>query len=227
MRRAGWILGVLLNALVIAACDGGDGDKGPVEGKDVSMSEPDASVSEDVVASPDGLSGQEDLTAPREDVEGPFEDLTVPEELVPVPEEDVSVPEEARVVPEEDIVVPKEDVVVPEEDVVVPEEDVVASKGACDNPADLQVFEATPDMGKKVGDCVMGCIGQGVPCWSKCVQDSTGLSAGCSTCFGEVIQCTVDKCMIQCIVPDSPGCADCRAKNCGPSFEACAGVPMS
>lgn len=56
-----------------------------------------------------------------------------------------------------------------------------------------------------------------------CVEDDIGLSTECASCFGETTQCTIDNCLAECVDPLSDECATCRATNCDPAFEACAG----
>ncbi len=224
MRIARVWLGAIVAATLLMGCDGGDGGDKPNGGKDVEQGGPEVLVADDVTTAPDEQAVEPDLV-------GPGEDLVVPpEEDVGQPGEDVVEPKEDLTQPEPDVTVPEEDLGQPEEDIVeLPPEDVVASKGACDNPGDTAVFEGTPDLSDKVSKCVMSCIMNAdvAGCSTTCIQDATGLSGGCAQCFGGVVDCTVKNCMLKCMDPNSAACAECRATNCGPAFEECAGVPMT
>lgn len=221
-----WLAVVLVAVFVGLGCDGGDGgEKGPGTGKDLSQEQPDSVQGDDTgaakdsaVGGPDGAGDEDGSVGPVEEVREPVEDL-VPQEDVVLPPEEIAVPEDTGV--------PGEDA--GPVDLGMPPEDVATSQGACDNPADMDVFEGTPDLSDKVSKCVMSCIMNPdvAGCSKTCIQDATGLSSGCSQCFGDVVACTVKKCMMQCIDSGSPACADCREKNCGPAFEECAGVPMT
>jgi len=147
------------------------------------------------------------------------------------PVEDSSTPLADAVKPLEEIWEQPEEVHVPEQDLQQEEDvgqvaEVATSAGACDNPVDLATLESTTDLSDKVAGCAMQCLGQGVACMSGCVQDASGLSDGCSACFGEAIQCTMSSCMLQCIDSGSQSCADCQQQKCAPAFLECAGVPM-
>ena len=160
----------------------------------------------------------EELATQEPDTATPLEDTWLP------PVDTIQAPEEIWEQPEE-VFTPEEDV--QQEEDVGQVAEVATSAGACDNPADLATLESTADLSGKIAGCAMQCIGQGVPCMSGCVQDATGLSEGCSGCFGEAIQCTMSSCMLQCIDSGSPACADCQQQKCAPAFEQCAGAPTS
>ena len=98
--------------------------------------------------------------------------------------------------------------------------------GACDNAADLGILGSNTDIGSTVGNCATGCLGRGEPCITACMEERSGLSSGCSACFGAVGQCTIDRCALQCISPSSAGCQTCQRNNCLPAFERCAGMAM-
>lgn len=100
-----------------------------------------------------------------------------------------------------------------------------APAGACDNEADIEIM-GTTDIGGTVGSCATSCLFQGAACITSCVERDSGLTSACSACFGQVGQCTVDRCALQCTSPGSSGCQTCQANNCFPAFEACSGVEM-
>lgn len=105
---------------------------------------------------------------------------------------------------------------------------VVDGDGACTNSADSAVLAgAGGDVITGVmGDCTIGCFSGGdpAPCISECVEGETGLSSGCSDCFGQTGACTLTSCIFDCLTPDSPTCAACVQTNCGGAFSECAGL---
>lgn len=105
--------------------------------------------------------------------------------------------------------------------------DVQASTGACENEGDIAALGAIADRIEEViGNCARNCAfgGDVANCATACVEQDAGVSNACASCFGEVTQCTVASCALQCISPSSAQCTQCRADNCDPAFEACAGV---
>jgi hypothetical protein len=108
---------------------------------------------------------------------------------------------------------------------------IVVEEGACTNPSDAEILG---EMGGAaitgaIGDCTIGCFsgGGGEPaCISECVEGDTGLSGGCSDCFGETGSCKLTACIFDCLTPASEVCTECVAANCGEAFEECAGLPF-
>lgn len=100
--------------------------------------------------------------------------------------------------------------------------DAAASKGACDNPADLQAL-AKADPEKAIGGCVSKCFTPGPNC-TGCLKTGLGTSDGCTACFAGIVDCTVKNCALLCINAGSKGCADCQQLKCFPAFEQCSGV---
>ena len=103
------------------------------------------------------------------------------------------------------------------------------SDGACDNAADEAELEALEDtLEDIIGNCALSCIlaSDRATCGGDCVSADTGLSNGCSGCFGEIIACTADHCAVPCgWDAEGEDCASCREENCNDDFEACAGIP--
>lgn len=98
-------------------------------------------------------------------------------------------------------------------------------EGACVGAMDYAIITTTDGLADKMSGCAFSCFSSSDPdCRTNCVQTETGLSDACSACFGENIACTVASCALQCISPDSPGCASCQATNCAPAFADCAGI---
>lgn len=115
--------------------------------------------------------------------------------------------------------------IVPFDDGGPPDETPVHTD-ACDNDADLNVLSTHEDIGGVVGDCAVSCLGQGPVCTGNCIQEGAGFTDDCTACFTQVAQCTVNRCAIPCIQPDSAACGTCQSNRCFPAFETCAGVAM-
>jgi hypothetical protein len=180
-------------------------------------------------AQPDAIVGSDVTTPPAEDTATPpAEDATTPpaEDTATAPE-DTAPPAEDTAPPAEDTATAPEDTAPPEEDTATPPEDTTPSRGACDNAEDLPRFTDAATIEGHVSACVTQCLTSGqlnATCYSGCMQTRAGFSAGCSACFGEVMQCTVANCALQCIDASSAGCTTCRDTKCTPAFETCAGV---
>jgi hypothetical protein len=100
--------------------------------------------------------------------------------------------------------------------------------GACGNTGDLAIIGAT-DVGAALYACTLGCASDADPegCTAACVATDTGLSAGCSACYGALGTCTVASCLTDCAGdPTSSACVDCTTASCGDAFTACSGVPI-
>ena len=99
-----------------------------------------------------------------------------------------------------------------------------APGGACTNQADLAVVQSK-DVATIAGTCGKNNIGNETAT-KKCIKDETNLSDPCVGCFYDTIQCTISKCLTQCLAdPAAQACKDCRAQNCDPAFYACSGLP--
>ena len=94
--------------------------------------------------------------------------------------------------------------------------------GACTNTADETII-CEAGFPAAVQACGTSNLGD-AEAIAMCVEDDIGLSTECASCFGETTQCTIDNCITQCGTdPLGDACTDCRATNCDPAFEACAG----
>ncbi len=181
-------------------------------------------------AQPDAIVGSDVTTPPAEDTATPpAEDATTPpaEDTATAPEDTATTPEDTATPPAEDTAAAPEDTAPPEEDTATPPEDTTPSRGACDNAEDLPRFTDAATIEGHVSGCVTQCLTSGqlnATCYSGCMQTRAGFSAGCSACFGEVMQCTVTNCALQCFDASSAGCTSCRDTKCTPAFETCAGV---
>merc|ERR1711998_50476 len=60
---------------------------------------------------------------------------------------------------------------------------------------------------------------------SKCIADLSKISTGCSNCFGQVAQCTLKNCAVQCLVdPTSSTCQTCGHSHCDDLAKSCSGL---
>jgi len=98
--------------------------------------------------------------------------------------------------------------------------------GACTNAADMMAL-ARADINAVITSCVQTSFGA-EPATSNCIQMMTGLSDGCTMCFGGSVSCVTMNCLAQCLAnPMAPACTTCRMTNCDPEFVACSGLsPM-
>ncbi|MBL8946935.1 MAG: hypothetical protein JNK45_27435 [Myxococcales bacterium] len=57
-----------------------------------------------------------------------------------------------------------------------------------------------------------------------CVEEQSGISSDCASCFGLTIGCVFEQCLPACFDTASAECVDCRTTNCDPPFLACSGL---
>ena len=74
--------------------------------------------------------------------------------------------------------------------------------------------------------CLIRCVGGGTECAIECIMGDTGLSRDCSTCWANMGLCTLQNCVLECIIPTSAACAACSELNCFPAAVECTGIPM-
>lgn len=108
---------------------------------------------------------------------------------------------------------------------------------ACQNEVDLGWLQADQKdamTGRELareaaGDCGLACLSECAPgdCAVKCMTNrkSVSLSKTCSSCYGDIVICTIDKCLTRCISdPQAPDCKACQEeKGCQAAFDACTG----
>jgi hypothetical protein len=113
--------------------------------------------------------------------------------------------------------------------------------GACLNDDDKIVLCALEDTIDDImetcgtGDCIgqIGdtSVGGGLAtCGRDCMIAETNFSDGCSSCFGEILACTMRECGVQAlgaISGDRTELEACVAENCDDDFSACAGVSLN
>ena len=60
---------------------------------------------------------------------------------------------------------------------------------------------------------------------AQCIVSTDRLSASCANCMGQVSQCTVKHCAVQCLVdPTAPACQACGHQNCDALAKTCSGL---
>jgi hypothetical protein len=107
-------------------------------------------------------------------------------------------------------------------------ESFVELDNACNDADNISKLKDQPKTEKASQSCGFQCITASDfgGCVSSCVQKSLGISSTCASCFGSDATCTKDKCLAQCINPQSPGCLACSKQQCGAAFSACSGLPI-
>ena len=81
-----------------------------------------------------------------------------------------------------------------------------------------EVAEVLFDQSQEVRDRLGACIAQ-------CLVDQTGLSEGCSACYGFIGACAAAECLTECS-KDSAGapCRDCVDLHCTDTYDDCTGL---
>ncbi|NUN12590.1 MAG: hypothetical protein HUU55_03020 [Myxococcales bacterium] len=101
---------------------------------------------------------------------------------------------------------------------------------ACLNTADLAAM-SNVNTGVIGSNCGVSCLFAGDPaaCTATCVQNQTGVSGACASCFGDLVACTIDNCVSACATnPSSSNCFVCQANaGCTEAFNQCAGIPAN
>ncbi|CAE7468260.1 unnamed protein product [Symbiodinium sp. CCMP2592] len=112
-----------------------------------------------------------------------------------------------------------------EEESAKVEEEAELEGGGCTGAADMGVWKGG---GKKSFDAALNHCGRscaaGFPCTKDCMQKK-GYSDGCASCMAQLVGCSRDHCMNQCITNDkAPACTHCVKANCRPKMKACSGL---
>jgi len=107
------------------------------------------------------------------------------------------------------------------------------SVDACLNQEDLAIIQDQAAMlGTEADDCAAGCVGSEatpyIDCATPCMEETTGLSAGCSICYLGKSKCTAVHCPEDCLEgsnSSAPVCIACQEENgCSDTFYACSGL---
>ncbi|CAE7210430.1 unnamed protein product [Symbiodinium pilosum] len=112
-----------------------------------------------------------------------------------------------------------------EEEAVEVEEDAEMEGGGCTNSHDIGVWKhgGRRSFDAALNSCGRGCAA-GFPCTKDCMQRK-GYSGGCASCMAQLVGCSRDHCMNQCISNDkSPACTHCVKSSCRPKMKACSGL---
>ena len=96
----------------------------------------------------------------------------------------------------------------------------------CLSSEDTDVLAST-DMAPTFHACMSGCMGEPADCAGQCVAEATGLSAGCSLCWGAAVTCAATECTDPCAdSEETAACAGCVADSCELEFQQCSGLEV-
>ncbi|CAE6955723.1 unnamed protein product [Symbiodinium natans] len=112
-----------------------------------------------------------------------------------------------------------------EEEAVYVEEEAELEGGGCTNSNDMKVWKhgGRKSFDASLNHCGRSCAA-GYPCTKDCMQKK-GYSSGCAGCMAQLVGCSRDHCMNQCITNDkSPACTHCVKSSCRPKMKACSGL---
>ncbi|KAH3760824.1 hypothetical protein Pelo_7319 [Pelomyxa schiedti] len=113
------------------------------------------------------------------------------------------------------------------ETVILPNMD----ENMCTSPEDTERIEELRKSGKfhdVASHCGRMCRRKQdiAECAGRCLQDSTGISQGCASCFAADIQCALKHCKMACWrSSESKKCIACHNKYCTPALQTCTGLP--
>lgn len=152
------------------------------------------------------------------------QDTGTNQEVVPMDTAQPDVSEDTTVDTGPDLLDVAEQVSQPDVLVDIGPSDTTTGDGACNNLDDLGKM-ASLDIASVSQSCVTSCIMSSDPaCSADCVENKTGLSPGCSACFGALLDCTKKNCLMACMGGAGEACDTCIADKCLGAFEECAGV---
>merc|ERR1719410_452641 len=100
-----------------------------------------------------------------------------------------------------------------------------AATDACKDAADQKVWNGVgkTQFQSDLSACGHQCLGT-ASCTAKCIEKK-GYTEACSSCFGDLVGCTKDNCMFDCMLDASgSSCKSCVDKSCTPAFETCSGL---
>jgi len=98
--------------------------------------------------------------------------------------------------------------------------------GVCQNPKDCP-FVADGTARLTAGTCGQGCIGKAETCSRDCITMMLDMSSECATCYADTVNCTIAKCLSECIGDaEAAACKQCQVdKGCRSAFDTCSGLP--
>merc|ERR1719492_703658 len=97
-----------------------------------------------------------------------------------------------------------------------------AGTDACKDAADQKIWngDGKTNFASDLSKCGNQCLG-GASCTTDCIKKDAGYTETCSSCFGALVGCTKDNCMID---AQGSSCKSCVDKSCTPAFETCSGL---
>jgi hypothetical protein len=112
------------------------------------------------------------------------------------------------------------------------EDDEEGGDGACNNWEDKDIIDATMAVGEGEGSpleiCSASCASEQddfIGCVGDCIEEYTGMSGECATCFGIILEAVVQNCPECLSGQDEDACNSCmEAENVGEQFHECAGI---
>jgi len=82
------------------------------------------------------------------------------------------------------------------------------------------------EFSSQMKECGENCMGD-PQCAAHCMRKKDGYSKRCTRCMGQLVGCTVDKCLGVCMMGEGKDCKDCTRSQCDPLFAKCSGLPLS
>ena len=103
---------------------------------------------------------------------------------------------------------------------------VKVDKGNCTSPEDQAIHNG---FGEEIGEVIGGCaMAGGMPSednFVECMREATGLSDLCLECYWGSVECTMQRCLMQCMSgAESDRCMECQEANCLPDLFECTGL---
>jgi hypothetical protein len=97
------------------------------------------------------------------------------------------------------------------------------------NAPDMLVFRNSHStLQGQIQGCLLGCAlnPDPVECAASCVVTQVGLQRPCAGCWANMGRCTLDRCLLPCLNPNSDACFECSEQNCFPDTVVCTGIPL-
>jgi hypothetical protein len=101
-----------------------------------------------------------------------------------------------------------------------------SEEGVCQNAIDCPfVVDGTARV--NAGTCGQGCVGMADDCSRDCILEKLDMSSECATCYADTVNCTIAKCLAECIGdPEADACKQCQVdEGCRAAFDECSGLP--
>eukprot|EP00475_Leptophrys_vorax_P030541 TRINITY_DN4584_c0_g1_i1.p1 TRINITY_DN4584_c0_g1~~TRINITY_DN4584_c0_g1_i1.p1 ORF type:complete len:604 (+),score=118.35 TRINITY_DN4584_c0_g1_i1:1158-2969(+) len=99
--------------------------------------------------------------------------------------------------------------------------------GSCGDSSDVAIFSKLRNtIRPTIQASFFRCIASGEACAINDIVSTTGLTHDCATCWGNLGECTLAGCALQCLNPKSQACEDCSRSKCFPAAQTCTGLPL-